>query len=79
MCSCNKNKSGTSCITSNSDLYNMRSLGVRAYNRTMNQEFMDFILEIDSILYNIASGQCPEQQYIDTLKNYIESEYKKLN
>lgn len=79
MCSCNRNSSGTPCITSNTDLYSMRSLGVRAYNRTMNKEYMDFITEIDSILYNVISGQCPEQQYIDTLKNYIESEHKKLN
>lgn len=40
---------------------------------------MDFILEIDSILSNAGSSQCPDEEYINTLKNYIESEYKKLN
>ena len=79
MCSCNKNSANSPCTTSNNALYEMRRLGVRAYNRTMNQEYMDFILEMDSVLYNVGNKQCPEQQYIDTLKNYIESEYKKLN
>lgn len=79
MCSCNKNSANSPCTTPNNTLYEMRRLGVRAYNITMNQEYMDFILEMDSVLYSVGSGQCPEQQYIDTLKNYIESEYKKLN
>ena len=79
MCSCTKGSYNSTCNTPNSVLYDIRRLGVRAFNKTMNQEYMDFILEIDSILYNIGNKQCPDQQYIDTLKNYIESEYKKLN
>lgn len=78
MCSCNSN-STSKCNVSNDTLYTIRRLGVRCYNNTMRQEFLDFIEEIDSILASVVSNQCPDDQYINTLKNFIESEYKKLN
>jgi hypothetical protein len=79
MCSCNSNSGSSFCNGVSNTLYSIRSLGVRCYNNTMDQKYMDFIIEIDSILLNAGSNQCPDEEYINTLKNYIESEYKKLN
>lgn len=45
----------------------------------MDQKYMDFISEVDLLIIGAGKNQCPDEQYLSTLQNYIEGEYKKLN
>jgi hypothetical protein len=78
MCSCNSSSS-SSCNGIQSKLFGIRRLGVRCYNNTMDQKYLEFIEELDSIISGLSNSNCPDEQYINTLQNYIDSEYKKLN
>ena len=78
MCSCNSS-SNSSCNGMQSKLFGIRRLGVRCYNNTMDQKYLEFIEELDSMISGVSTNNCPDEQYINTLQNYIDSEYKKLN
>ena len=45
----------------------------------MDQKYLEFIEELDSMISGVSTNNCPDEQYINTLQNYIDSEYKKLN
>lgn len=79
MCSCNNSSGKSSCNGASNTLYSIRRLGVRCYNNTMDQKYMDFISEVDLLIIGAGKNQCPDEQYLSTLQNYIEGEYKKLN